>query len=133
MPGTRYDEDLDNWIVRILLDSRRLELGHNQLQRELNLRLEDKASTATLSSHLKRLCGGEILDRRVEQNGHTHYSLTERFRAVLESERKHNPIRYLDNALLRFDRTKVRSFHKEVSPMDYFHGNYKIGRKRKSI
>jgi len=32
MPGTRYDEDLDNWIVRILLDSRRLELGHNQLQ-----------------------------------------------------------------------------------------------------
>lgn len=130
--GTRYDEDLDQWIVLIFLDSRRLELRYNQLERELNLRREDKASTATLSSHLKRLWGAEILHRRVEKNGHTHYSLTERFGAVLENERKHDQTKYIENALSRFDRTKRRSFGKEVPHMDYILGNYRIGRKRKS-
>ena len=38
MPGTRYDENLDYWIVRILLDSIQMEIRHNQLKRELNLR-----------------------------------------------------------------------------------------------
>ena len=89
-------------------------------------------STATLSSHLQKLWGGEILHRRVEENGHTYYSLTEKFNDVLESERKIDSTKYFENTFSRFDRTKVRSFYKEVSPMDYFRGNYKIGRKRKS-
>ena len=131
MPGTRYDENLDYWIVRILLDSIQMELRHNQLKRELNLQ-HKVVSTATYSYHLKKLWGGEILHRRVEKNGHSHYSLTEKFKDVLEIERKKDPTKYLENTFSRFDRTKVQSFHKEVSPTDYFHGNYRIGRKRKS-
>jgi hypothetical protein len=76
------------------------------------------------------------LDRRDEKNGHTHYSLTKRFRAILEREMKHAQpptMRYLRNAFAWFDMNKVKSFGKEkVSPMDYHSGNYRIGRKRKT-
>ena len=34
--GTRYDEDLDYWMVRIFLDSGLSELRYNQLEREVN-------------------------------------------------------------------------------------------------
>lgn len=131
MPGTRYDKDLDDWIIRILLDSRHLELRHNQLKRELNLQYK-VVSTATFSCHLKRLWGGEILHIRFEKNGHTHFSLTKGFMDVLESERRHDSTKYLENTFSRFDRTYRRSFHKEVSPMDYHSGNYRIGRKRET-
>jgi hypothetical protein len=63
---------------------------------------------------------------------HTHFSLTKDFRAVLESERRRDSTKYLENTFSRFDRTYRRSFHKEVSPRDYHSGNYRIGRKRKS-
>jgi DNA-binding HxlR family transcriptional regulator len=134
MPGTRYDFDLDQRIVRILLDSKGLELRHNQLERELNSQrwYTDKVSSATLSSHLKILWGGEVLHRRVEKNGHTYYTSTERFRAVSDSERKYEPTEYIKNALSRFDTTRKRSFGKEVPTKDYILGNYRIGRKRKS-
>ena len=51
---------------------------------------------------------------RVEENGHTYYSLTERFWAVLKSERKTGPINYLKNAFSRFD-TYTISSRKKVS------------------
>jgi hypothetical protein len=69
---------------------------------------------------------------RVEENGHTYYTLAERFGAVLDSERKHDPTKYIKNTLSRFDTTRRRSFGKEVPHMDYILGNYRTGRKRKS-
>jgi DNA-binding transcriptional ArsR family regulator len=121
LPGTRYDEDLDHWIVRILRDSRQLELQHNQLESEVNLR--HKVSSATLSSHLDKLYRREILYIRVDKNKHTYYSLTEEFKAVWEFERKAN---YLTNAFSRFDMYTRRS-RKKVS------WQLNMGRRRKSM
>lgn len=103
MPRTRYDENLDQWIVLIFLDSKGLELRHNQLQRELNLRLEDKPSTATLSSHPDKLYRRQILNVRVNEKKHTYYSLIKMFKDVLEIERRHSLANYLENAFSRFD------------------------------
>lgn len=88
MPEGRYDEELDNQIANFLVPEQS-KLGYNQLTKKL--KISHKVSSATLSAHLRRLVGGDILGRKVEKNGHTHYSLTEGFRILLENERKHNP------------------------------------------
>ena len=62
---------------------------------------------------------------KVEENGHTYYSLTERFRAVLKSERKNDQINYLKNAFSRFDAYTIPS-RKKVS------WRLNLGRTRKS-
>lgn len=127
MPGTRYDENLDRWIVRIFLDSKGLELRHNQLQRELNLRLEDKPSTATLSSHLDKLYRRQILNVRVNEKKHTYYSLTKTFKDVLEIESRNSLANYLENAFSRFD-----SFHEDRPSRKKVPWQLNIGRRRKS-
>ena len=130
MADDRYDAELDDWIVNILLP-RQSELRYNQLEKELNLR--HKVSTATFSAHLRRLVGGQILLRRREENGHTYYSLAKEFRIALESEKRHDPTNYVRNAFSRFDRTQVWfSFNKEVLHREYLSKDYRKGRKKKS-
>lgn len=106
---------MDDCIVYIFTEHKFSELRYNLLEKEMNLR--HRVSTATLSSHLKKLYGREILCIRVKKNGHTYYSLTKRFRDRLEYEMKHAqpPInRYLRNTFSRFDCTK-RYFYKGMT------------------
>lgn len=55
--------------------------------------------SATLSLHLRALVGGNVLQRKVEKNGHTFYSLTSKFREALEIQKKHYPTNYIEKTL----------------------------------
>ena len=92
-----YKDALDYAIVDIL-EAKELALRYHELEGEI--RSYCSVSSATLSLHLRALVGGNVLQRRIEKNGHTFYSLTSEFKEALEIQKKHYPTNYLEETLL---------------------------------
>jgi DNA-binding transcriptional ArsR family regulator len=86
---------LDYAIVDILDTKYPSSLRHKELVEEISkyCRVPD----STLSRHLKRLVGKEILYRREDKKyGPTFYSLTKKFKDSLDIQKKHYSTNYLE-------------------------------------
>jgi hypothetical protein len=106
-----YKEALDFAIVDIL-ETKVSPLQYNKLEGQIKSYCP--VSSATLSLHLRALVGGKVLQRIVENNGHTFYSLTGEFREALEIQKKHDPTQYLEKTLSlpSFQKKTWHSFHR---------------------
>lgn len=81
---------LDYVIVEIL-DSKSTSLRYKELVKEIERHC--KISSSTLTLHLKRLAGRNIIERLFE-NGHTAYALTKRFKEISGFQREKYPTDY---------------------------------------
>jgi DNA-binding transcriptional ArsR family regulator len=90
-----YKETLDYAIVDILDTKYPSSLGYMELIVEISKYC--RVAHSTLSRHLKRLVGKEILYRREDRKyGPTFYSLTTKFKDSLDIQKKHYPANYLE-------------------------------------
>ena len=106
---------LDYAIVEILDAIYPSFLRYHELEEEMSLHCTVPSST--LSRHLKRLVGKEILHRREEKKfGSTFYSLTKEFKGSLDLRKKWYPTNYLEEtfSIDPFNKSAVSfSFKKE--------------------
>jgi DNA-binding HxlR family transcriptional regulator len=107
----RYKSILDYAIVDIF-DTEHSCLRYHEIEQEISLYC--KVSSATLSLHLIRLVERNVLARRVDDNGHTFYSLTKRFKGSLDIQKKHYPTNYIEKTLSLHDFGEFNghSFHR---------------------
>jgi DNA-binding HxlR family transcriptional regulator len=87
---------LDYAIVEIL-DSKGMPLRYHELVEEIEKHC--KISSSTLTLHLKRLAGRNVVERRLFENGHTAYALTKKFKGVSEIQRKKYPNKHWEMTL----------------------------------
>ncbi|MDP9287229.1 MAG: hypothetical protein M3P08_03420 [Thermoproteota archaeon] len=110
-----YKRTLDYAIVEILDTVYPAFLRYHELEEEISLHCTIPSST--MSRHLKRLVGKQILHRREEKKyGPTFYSLTKKFKDSLDIQKKHYPMNYLEEtfSLSSFDKSAVSfNFKKE--------------------
>lgn len=106
---------LDYAIVEILDAIYPSFLRYHELEEEMSLQC--KVPSSTLSRHLKRLVGKEILSRREEKKyGPTFYSLTKAFKGSLDLRKKWYAANYLEEtfSIEPFNKSAVSfSFKKE--------------------
>jgi DNA-binding MarR family transcriptional regulator len=122
MTYRRYKYILDYAIVDVLDTKLPSYLRYQELEQEISLHC--KLSSSTLARHLKRLVGGTIVERKVEKDGHTSYSLTRDFREKLDIKKKSYPMNYLDMtfSLYPFNQYQYEvsySFHKDRFKIRY--------------
>ena len=99
-------------IVEILEDKYPHSLTYKELEKEVNLRCKGKEpSSATFTNYLYMLSGRKsqyyisfaaykgVVNRRVEDNLSTHYSLTKEFKDSLDRQKGESPITYIEYAL----------------------------------
>jgi DNA-binding HxlR family transcriptional regulator len=115
---------LDYAVVDILDTKYPLSLGYNELVKEISIYCN--VPHYTLSRHLKRLVGKEILYRKENRKyGPTFYSLTTKFKESLDIQRKHYPTNYLENTFSLYPYSRWRY---EVA-FDFRKGWSDIGKK----
>jgi DNA-binding HxlR family transcriptional regulator len=117
-----YKHVLDYAIVEILDAIYPSFLRYHELEQEISLHC--RIPSSTLSRHLKRLVGKEILSRREEKKyGPTFYSLTKKFKDSLDIQKKHYPPSYLEKTFL------LHPFNKNANSFDFKKEWLHIGKK----
>ncbi|MFL6455847.1 MAG: hypothetical protein ACJ71G_02630 [Nitrososphaeraceae archaeon] len=99
-------------IVEILEKKYPHSLTNKELNNEVNLYCKGKEpSSATFTNYLYMLSGRKsqyyisfaaykgVVNRRVEENRSTHYSLTKEFKDSLDRQKAESPTTYIENAL----------------------------------
>lgn len=123
MTYLRYRKVLDYAIVDIV-DLKHSSLRYCEIEREISVHC--RVSSATLSRHLTRLVGRNVLHRIVEENGHTFYSLTKRFKESMDIQKKHYPVNYIEKTLSlhdfrQFDYSFTFSKERKSWPREYLY------------
>lgn len=114
-----YKDTLDYAIVDILDTKYPSSLRYKELVEEINKYC--RIPHSTLSRHLKRLVGKEILYRTEDRKyGPTFYSLTKKFKKSLDIQKKRYPTNYIQETFSLHPFRKIAisySFKKEwLSP-----------------
>jgi len=120
-----YKEALDYAVVDILDRKYPVYLRYNELVQEITIYCSVPPST--LSRHLKRLVGKEILYRREDKKyGPTFYSLTKKFKDSLDIQKKHYATNYIEKTV------SLYPYNQSAVGFDFKKGWSYIGKKYSS-